>query len=130
MLFLCFEKVAIITNTLLKRFKKEHLWKNSSSPLILSDMVWEGGFLASPTISYNVKNFLIGLTSWALFYSDKIYFYTFWPDLHKFFAEGHEIWPFRGRERYNILRISDTYKKSFISILLKIAAYLTLIIFV
>ena len=53
----------------------------------------EGGFLA-PTISYTViKKFLIGLASSALFYFHKIYFYTFWPNLDKFFAEGHEIWP-------------------------------------
>ena len=81
-----------------------------------------GGFLPPPLpppISYTVtKTFLTSLTSWALFYSHKIYVYTFWPILDNFFAEGHEIWPFC-EERYNISRISDTYKKSFICILLK-----------
>ena len=50
-----------------------------------------------PPISYTViKNILIGLASWALFSSHKIYFYMFWPNLYKFFAEGHD--------RYKIYR--------------------------
>ena len=44
------------------------------------------------------KHFLICLARWALFYTHKVYFYTFWPNLDKFFPEGHEIWLFCGRE--------------------------------
>ena len=58
------------------------------------------------------------LASWALFYCHKVYCYTFWPNLDKFFSEGHETWLFV-EERFNISRISDTYKNSFICILLK-----------
>ena len=39
--------------------------------------IWHGGIFGPP-VSYTViKNFLIGLASWALCYSNKIYFYTF-----------------------------------------------------
>ena len=37
------------------------------------------------------KNFFNRFSQVALFYSHKIYFYTFWPNLDNFFAEGHEI---------------------------------------
>ena len=50
--------------------------------LTLSDM----GEAFWPLISYTV-----GLARSPLFYSHKIDFYTFWSNLDKFFAEGHEI---------------------------------------
>ena len=56
------------------------------------------GGLFGPPISYTVITNLTGLTSWDLFYSHKIYFYMFLPNLDKFFAEGHEISPLCGRE--------------------------------
>ena len=63
----------------------------------LSDM--EGKLLAPYPITYTVmKIFKIALPCWALFYSHKIYFCTFWPNLDNFFAEGHELWSFCGRE--------------------------------
>ena len=92
------------------------LSQNSNTFFFFLNLIWHGGrsgdFLPSPPISYTVIKFFV------LFYSHKIYFYIFWPNLDKFFAEGHEIWTFCGRE-YSISRISDTYKKSFICNLLK-----------
>ena len=60
------------------------------SNLIVSDTMGKMGRGFLVAISYTEINFLlIGLTSWALFCSHKIYFYMFWPNLNNFFAEGH-----------------------------------------
>ena len=83
--------------------------------------IWhkKGGWLFGPSYqSYRIKFFLIGLACWALCYFHKIYFYTLRSNLDKFFSEDYEIWLFV-EDRYNISRISDTYKKLFICILLK-----------
>ena len=70
-------------------------------------------------ISYIVmKICLIGLASSALFYSHKIYFYTFWLNLDKFLQRVIR-YDFFVEERYNISRISDTCKNLFTCILLK-----------
>ena len=81
-------------------------------------VVEEGLFAPPPYQLQRNKFFLIVLTSWGLFYFHKIPFYTFWPNFDKVFPEGYEIWPLV-EERYDISRISDTYKKPFICILLK-----------
>ena len=62
--------------------------------------------------------FLIGLASWTLCYSHKIYFNTFWLNLDKFLQKvmGYDLFV---EERYNISRINDTYKKYFTCIFLK-----------
>ena len=81
------------------------------SNIVTAFSVTQGGGKSPPhpPISYTViKFFLIGLASC------EIYFYMFWPNLDNFFAEGLLV-----EDRYNISRISDTYKKSFICILLK-----------
>ena len=78
-----------------------HMWsklKNMSKKILnintlnLSDTGGGRVFWHPLPIGYTViKIFLIGLVGWALFYSQKIYFYTFWPNLDKFFTEGHEM---------------------------------------
>ena len=47
---------------------------------------------------YCNKNFCNRFSQLSFTYSHKFHFYTFWPNLDKFSAEGHEIWPFCGRE--------------------------------
>ena len=65
-----------------------------------------------------IKSFLIGLASWALFYSYNIFFKRSGQILIIFLqmVMRYELF---AEERYNILSINDLYKKSFICILLK-----------
>ena len=60
----------------------------TTTRLTLSDT---GSGVLPPYQLYPSKTFLIGLASSALSYAHNIYFYTFWPNLDKFFAEGHVI---------------------------------------
>ena len=87
-------------------------WKYHNDAI---NFIWyeEGGGLYTVT-----KYFLIGLASWALFYFHKIYFYTFWSNSDNFLQRVMRYDLFV-EKRFNILRISDTYKKSFICILLR-----------
>ena len=66
----------------------------------LRNPVWHGGSGACwpPYQLYRNKKVFNRFGQLSFFYSHKIYFYTFWPNLDKCFAEGHEIWPFCGRE--------------------------------
>ena len=101
---------------------------------ILKPIWHEGGVcpLCPPLpINYAViKHFLIGLASWALFYSHKIFIFTLSVQIwinslqrvirYDLFVKERVIrYDLFVKERYNISSISETYKKLFICIPLK-----------